>query len=224
MLKQIAIAATCLSCAACSSVRSGLPLGAPAYAVIPAESADPVSREYLIGPFDTVSVNVFREPQLSVANAQVDTGGAIMLPLVGKVQATGMSAAGLSDDVQSKMQRFLKKPKVSVSITSNSQTIAVEGGVNQPGIFPIPGKSSLIEALALAKGPTVVAAQDEVIVFRKINGQRAAARFDMRRIRMGLDPDPDIRPGDRIVVGIDGMKEGYVNFFSKIPFLSFRPF
>lgn len=223
-MKRIVIAVMCLSCAACSSVRSGIPLGAQNYAVIPAEAAEPVASEYLIGPFDTVSVSVFREPQLSVTNAQVDTGGAIMLPLVGKVQATGMSAASLSYDVETKMQRFLKKPKVSVSITSNSQTIAVEGGVNQPGIFPIPGKSSLIEALALAKGPTVVAAQDEVIVFRKLNGQRAAARFDMRRIRMGLDPDPDIRPGDRIVVGIDGMKEGYVNFFSKIPFLSFRPF
>jgi len=199
-------------------------LGEQAYAVIPVEAGDPVASEYLIGSFDTVSVNVFREPQLSVEAAQVDTGGAIMLPLVGKVQVVGMSAESLSADIEAKLQRFLKRPQVAVSITSNSQTIAVEGGVNQPGIFPIQGKSSLIEAVALAKGTAVTAAQDEVIVFRKINGQRAAGRFDIRRIRMGLDPDPDIRPGDRIVVGTDGMKEGYVNFFSKIPLLSFRPF
>lgn len=224
MLKRTALVVVCLSCAACSSVRSGLPLGQASYALIPAETANTAPGEYLIGPMDAVSVSVFREPQLSVADVQVDSGGAIVLPLIGKIQAAGVSTAELSDNVRLELARYVKRPQVFTSVTSNSQTIAVEGSVNQPGIFPIRGTSSLIEALAMAKSTTNVAAQDEVIVFRQINGQRVAARFDMRRIRMGLDPDPQIQPGDRIVVGTDGMKEGYLDFFSKIPFLSFRPF
>lgn len=221
MFKGIALAVFCLTCAACST-RSGLPLGPQAYSVIPVEQAAASPGVYLIGPLDTVSVNVFREPQLSVTNLQVDTGGDLMLPLVGKVHATGESAAGLSDRIQTQLRRYLKHPSVSVSVTSNSQTIAIEGGVTQPGIYPIPGRSSLIEALALARGPTVVAAQDEVLVFRKLNGKRAVARFDMRLIRMGRFPDPEILPGDRIVVGYNGLKEAYVNFISRMPFFSYR--
>lgn len=222
MLNKAGFLVICMSiaCSACS-VRSGLPLGPQAYAVIPADEAAPA--KYLIGPLDTISVTVFREPQLSLTDARVDAGGEIVLPLVGIVQASGKTAGELSEQIQISMKRYLNDPHVSVTVASVSQTIAVEGGVNQPGVYAIPtGKSSLIEALALARSPTQLAANDQVIVFRKINGQRAGARFDIRRVRMGLDPDPVIYPGDRIVVGFDALKESWEFYFKAPIFNLFR--
>lgn len=208
-----------LSVSACS-VRSDLPLGPQAYSVISAEEVAP--GKYLIGPLDTVNVTIFREPQLSVSDAHVDAGGEIVLPLLGVVKASGKTAGELSEQIQTDMKRYLNDPRVSVTVESISQTIAVEGGVNQPGVYTIPGKSSLIEALALARSPTQLAANDQVIVFRKINGQRAGARFDIRRVRMGLDPDPVIYPGDRIVVGFDALKETWEYYFKAPIFNLFR--
>ena len=220
MQKRAVFFATCFCLAGCS-VRSELPLGRP-YAAVPAEPADPVPGEYLIGPLDTLNIMVFREPQLSVPTAQVDAGGEIVLPLIGMVKASGKSAGDLSNQLQTSLRRYLLNPRVAVAVNSISQTIAVEGAVNQPGIYPIAGKSSLIEALALARSPTHVAANDQVVVFRRINGQRVGARFDIRRIRMGLDPDPAILPGDRVVVGFHGLKEAWREYLAAPIFNVFR--
>lgn len=223
MFKKTALLLACLSLAiAACSVRSNLPLGPKAYAMIPADTEDAAPGKYLIGPLDKLNITVFREPQLSMANAQVDQGGELVLPLVGALQVTGKTAGELSAQLKGEYRRFLNHPQVSVTVDSVSRTIAVEGGVNQPGVYPIAGKSSLIEAMALARSPTEVAANDQVIVFRKINGQRAGARFDIRRIRMGLDPDPVIYPGDRIVVGFDALKESWRFYFEKPIFNIFR--
>ena len=219
--RRLILLALCSATAACG-VRSELPLGAPAYALIPAEVAAPAPDRYLLGPMDVVSILVFREPELSVESSQIDPAGNIVLPLIGAVRAEGRSPAELSQFVESALTRYVHNPQVSISITQIGQTIAVEGGVNQPGVYPIPGRSSLIEALALARSTSQIAANDQVIVFREIDGRRAGARFDIRRIRAGLDPDPVILPGDRIVVGFSALKEAWREYFTAPIFNIFR--
>jgi polysaccharide export outer membrane protein len=221
VLKNVAVCVICLSCAACG-VSSNLPLGSASYAMIPATTSDQDLSAYLIGPLDTLNIAVFREPQLSAPSLQVDAGGDIVIPLLGRVRAAGKSAADLSQEIEAGLRRYLINPSVAVNVNSVRQTIAVEGGVNQPGIYQIPGKTTLLEAIALARSPSEVAAQDQVLVFRKIDGRMAAARFDIRRIRMGLDPDPVILAGDRVVVGFDGLKEAWRDYFSKGIFNAFR--
>jgi polysaccharide export outer membrane protein len=224
VLRNVAVGLVCLSCAACgmNGVTSNLPLGAASYAVIPATTSDQDLTAYAIGPLDTLNITVFREPQLSAPSLQVDSGGDIVLPLIGKVRAAGKTAADLSLEIETGFKRYLNNPSVAVNVNSARQTIAVEGSVNQPGVFQIPGKTSLLEAMALARSPSDVAANDQVLVFRKIDGRMAAARFDIRRIRMGLDPDPVIFAGDRIVVGFSGLKEAWRDYFSKGVFNAFR--
>lgn len=221
MFRKVALCVICLSSTACG-VSSNLPLGSASYAVIPATSADQDLSAYLIGPLDNLNIAVFREPQLSAPSLQVDAGGDIVLPLIGKVRAAGKSTADLSIEIEQVFKRYLNNPSVAVNVTSARQTIAVEGSVNQPGVYQIPGKTSLLEAMALARSPSEVAANDQVLVFRKIDGRMAAARFDIRRIRMGLDPDPVILAGDRIVVGFSGLKEAWRDYFSKGIFNAFR--
>jgi polysaccharide biosynthesis/export protein len=210
-----------LSCSACA-VQSPLPTGHTAYQIIPAVAAPLEGQEYLIGPLDTVSVTVFREPELSVAEAQVDSAGKLPLPLLGTVFAGGKTAEALASELEQDLRAYLHNPRVTVAVNSITQKVVVEGTVNQPGVYDIRGNSSLLEALAMARSPTEVADLDQIFVFRQIDGQTHGARFNLRRIRTGIDPDPVIVAGDRIVVGQDAVAAAWRDYVSAPIFNVFR--
>lgn len=163
---------------------------------------------YLIGPADELKVDVLYEPEISLEPTRVDTNGDIQVALIGRVHAAGKSATELSQEIQDRLgARFLRNPRVVVGITDYArQNVTVEGEVEQPGVYRVQGTSSLLQALALARGPRRVAKLDDVFVFRTVNGQRLAARFDLRRIRYGYEPDPLILGGDKVVVGYSEIK------------------
>lgn len=203
-------------------VTSSLPRGQQAYSVIPPSDTVEVPTRYLLGANDTISLKVFQEPELSAEALQIDPSGNIDLPLLGSVRAQGLSPSDLSRQLEQALTRYLRKPRVSVALVQSGQTITVEGAVKQPGVFPIRGRSSLVEALALAQSPIPVAANDQIFVFRNINGRRAGARFDIRRIRAGIDPDPVLLPGDQVMVGFSALKETWQEFLSAPVFNLFR--
>ena len=82
----------------------------------------------------------------------------------------------------------------------NSQRVTVDGAVIKPGIFPITGKMSLLQAIALAEGLSKIADPTGVVVFRQVNGQRMAARFDLKQVRGGRTADPNLVAGDIVMV------------------------
>jgi polysaccharide export outer membrane protein len=82
----------------------------------------------------------------------------------------------------------------------NSQRITVDGAVKSPGIFPITGKTSLLQMIALAGGLDPVADPAGILVFRVVENKRMAARFDLRRIRSGKRDDPLLQAGDIVMV------------------------
>jgi len=221
---NLTVAAMCLLCACGGGMNTPLPLGAQAYSVIPATAQTGPSKEYTIGPLDTVSVDVFQEPDLSAKDVQVDAAGNVLLPLVGTVHAAGKTASQLSTEVKGRLARYLVKPSVTVTTNSITQKVTVEGEVNQPGVYEIKGNSSLLEALAMAHSPTEVAALNQVLVFRSVEGRRTGAAFDLRRIRAGIDPDPVIIGGDRIVVGYSAVKGAWRDFLKFPIFNIFRVF
>src|SRR3546814_922518 len=115
--------------------------------------------------------------------------------------------------------KYLVNPQVSVSVASSvSQNVTVEGNVNQPGVYAINGRSTLLQALAQAQSPTDVANLSQVVIFRNIDGRRAGAVFDVKAIREGRTPDPEILGGDVIVVGFDAVKGAFRDFFKMAPF------
>lgn len=223
LLKLLLAGSVCLAGSACG-VRSNLPSGQSAYSVIPVEPVSQAPTSYLIGPMDTISVSVFREPELSVESMQVDPTGNIVIPLLGTIQAKGSSPEGLSRIIEAGLLRYVHDPRVAITVQQTGRTIVVEGAVNKPGVYPITGRSSLIEALALAGSPSQYADNDQIFVFREIDGQQAGARFDIRRIRAGLDPDPAILPGDLVVVNLSGVKEAWRDYVSIPVFNAFRSF
>lgn len=194
--------------------------GSSAYEAIP--EGDVVSpRRVAIRPSDTVSVTVYREPELSLEKAVVDPDGNIQIPLLGPVDAAGLTAAELARDLERRFAaRFLVDPSVTVAILEAAQQqVTVTGAVTQPGVYEIPGRISLIDAVALARGPTNVAKFDQVVVFRRYHGKRVGGMFDLGAINAGLAPDIEILGGDQIIVGTDGLKQAYRDALQAAPLL-----
>ncbi|MDZ4307589.1 MAG: polysaccharide biosynthesis/export family protein [Allopontixanthobacter sp.] len=221
MKRILVVTVLSLSCAACG-VKSPLPTGQAAYAIIPPLDAPRTVESYQIGPLDTVNVTVFQEPDLSVEEVKIDPSGRLPLPLLGSVNATGKTADELASDIRQRLATYLVNPNVSVTVNSITQRVIVEGSVKQPGVYDIRGNSSLIEALAMAQSPTNVADLDQVFVFRQINGQTHGARFDLQRIRAGIDADPAIIAGDRVVVGLNEVAAAWQDYLAAPVFNVFR--
>lgn len=161
---------------------------------------------YLIGPIDKLRIRVFQVPDLSFEDIQVDASGNLQMPLIGSVPAAGRTPAQLSVDLQTLLaQRYLRNPQVSVSVAeAASQKLTVDGAVIKPGVYTMRGRTTLLQAVAMADGPTKTAALDSVVVFRQAGDRRMVAVFDLAAIRGGQAVDP-VLSGDDIVV-VDGSR------------------
>lgn len=220
MNRSIKVVGLALACGACS-VKSPLPQGAAAYAIIPPEAPAPAS-DYVIGPLDKVKVTVFREPDLSLEEVTIDPTGKLPMPLLGTVTATGKTPDALARELERGLATYLVNPKVTVSVASITQRVIVEGHVEEAGVYDIRGNATLLEAIALAGSPTKTADLDQIYVFRRINGQVQGARFNLRTIRAGIDPDPAIIAGDRVVVGLDAVAAAWQDYANSAVFNVFR--
>lgn len=218
--------AAALLIAACADTAGGpipynVALGAP-----DAPTLAPLESDYRIAPMDTVAVKVFRSNDLS-GDYQVDLTGHISLPLVGEVPAANLTTAQLDDKLTQVLgQKYFENPDVSIGIkASTRRSVTVDGAVKQAGTFPVAGPTSLMQAVALAGGTTEDANARRVAVFRTMAGQRQGAAFDLAAIRHGQAEDPQIYPGDIVVVDGSSIKAGFKRVMQSFPMLSiFRPF
>jgi polysaccharide export outer membrane protein len=176
---------------------------------------------YKIAPMDKLAIKVFKMDDLS-GDYDVDLAGNISLPLIGQVQAVNLTTAQLDEQLTQKLgEKYLEHPDVSVAIkASTAHVVTVDGAVKEGGSFPVGGPISLIQAVAMAKGTTEDANAHRVAVFRTISGQRQAAAFDLTSIRRGEMADPQIYPGDIIVVDGSSVKAAQKQIFQSIPLLA----
>lgn len=108
---------------------------------------------YALGPEDQISIWVSEAEDISSRSYQIDSGGFINLPLVGRIQAAGQTAPGLEAVIAKELSVYYKDPKVAVSVTEvRSQPVSVIGSVATPGVHQIRGRKTLIEVLSLAGG------------------------------------------------------------------------
>lgn len=181
---------------------------------------------YRIGPMDTLDITVFQVPELTRV-AQVDAAGQIVLPLIGAVDAAGKTVAELQSDVTSRLKvRYLQSPEVTIYVKEfASQKVTVEGSVTAPGVYPISGRTTLLQVIAMARGTDRMAREDRVVIFRNVHDQRMAALYDIRQIRAGTLEDPEIYGNDMVVVERSGIKSVLGNVTGAMPMLGlFRPF
>lgn len=175
----------------------------------------------LIGPLDVLAVDVFGVPDFT-RQVQVDAGGRIAMPLIGTLDAGGKTAGELAATITSALRgRYVRNPNVTVNIVSSvSQVVTVDGEVVEPGLYPVTNQTTLLRALASAKGMTEYARQREVVILRKVQGQNMAALYDVGAIRRGAYDDPFVYANDVIVVGDSPQRRLFKDLISVTPLLA----
>jgi polysaccharide export outer membrane protein len=235
LFAALALAGVLLA-AGCADTRGGSipydhPLAAPDQ-----QTFQTLPQDYKIAPLDKLSIKLFGEetgqtgqqPSNSITGEySVDLAGRISLPLGGVVEAANLTTEQLDNQLTKLYgSKDVEHPDISVAIeASTAHVVTVDGAVQQAGQYPVAGPMTLIQTIALARGTTEDANARRVAVFRTIGGQRQAAAFDLTAIRRGEAKDPQIYPGDIVVVDGSSIKAAQKQIFQTFPFLSiFRPF
>ena len=176
---------------------------------------------YALRPSDQISVNVFREPDLSLTEVMLGVDGSVSLPLLGTIPAAGLTTRQLEQDIaQRLLAAGLRSPMVSVNIANYaSHLVTVEGSVEDPGVYTFQPGSRLSSAIAMGGGPTRTANTNQVAVFRESPDGVMIALFDYGQMRQGTMLDPVLAPGDRVVIGTDGLSVFYQDVLKTLPAL-----
>jgi len=189
----------------------------------PPSRADVVAenRPYLIGPFDTLTIDVFGIQELTNREIRADAAGRISFPLAGTIDAAGRTPAELEDEIERRLRPSIRNPQVTVNLKETvSQVVTVDGEVRQPGLYPVVGRMTLMRAVARAQGLGEFARQSHVVIFRTVNGQRLAALYNLRAIRLGMYDDPEVYANDVIVVGDDQARRIFRDALQIVPLLT----
>jgi polysaccharide export outer membrane protein len=193
-------------------------------AVLPAPARQDLTaadRPALIGPLDTILVDVFNVSDLS-REIQVDASGRIAMPLIGTIDARGRTAQELATAIEAALRgRYVRNPEVTINIKSSvSQVVTIDGQVVEPGLYPVTNQMTLLRAIASAKGMTEFARDDEVVILRTVGGRKMAGLYNIEAIRRGAYDDPAIYANDVVVVGDSPQRRLFRDFVSLAPLLA----
>ena len=161
------------------------------------------ARPYFVGPFDKLTVDVFGIAELSNREVTVDETGKIRFPPAGIVEVGGKTLAEIDQALAAALRaNHVREPQVTVRLKEAvSQVLTIDGEVKNPGVYPVLGNMTLTRAMAVSNGVTDLAKLEDVVVFRTVRGQRYAALYDLKAIRRGAQPDPEVFANDVVVVG-----------------------
>jgi polysaccharide export outer membrane protein len=134
-------------------------------ALIPRQPTVP---EYVLGAGDQIVLRVVDMEEISDKPLRIDPNGFIDLPMVGRVQASGLTVEQLKAELASKLSKYINKPQISINLTDNqSRPVSVIGSVNNPGVLQLQGPKRLIEVVSMAGG-TRADAGGKIIVTRQL--------------------------------------------------------
>lgn len=172
---------------------------------------------YRIGASDVLDISVFKVPELTTS-VEVTETGSINLPLLGEVPAAGKTTQQLERELTAQLgAKYLQNPQVRVMVKeNNSQRVTIQGAVKKPGLYPLKGRTTLYELVAIAGG-LENNSDSTVLVVRTSNGKRSAAKFDISAIEKGQAEDPTVQSGDMVVAGSSAIKTGFNAVLKALP-------
>jgi polysaccharide biosynthesis/export protein len=175
-------------------------------AQVPAPDTTPAAAEesspYYVAPGDVLRISVWKEPELST-EVFVRLDGMITVSVVGDVRAAGKTTEQIATEVRTKLRSVLEVPQVTVTVAQAvSARFYVIGEVAASGAFPLTGRLSVLQALALAGGFREFAKRDRIVVIRDRRGQRQAIVFNFRDLEAGINLEQNIaiEAGDTLIV------------------------
>lgn len=184
----------------CATAPPSLPVNGGADTAVPAN--------YLIGPGDTLTVFVYRAPELSATALPVRPDGRISLPLIPDIQAAGQSPTALARAIEEKLKDYVREPNVTVMVQSfvgqPNRQIRVIGEATQPLAIPYREGLSVLDVMIGARGLTRYAAGNRAEIIRRPPGGAAPHAISVRLddLLRGGDISQDIamQPGDTLVI------------------------
>lgn len=169
---------------------------------VPAPSATvaphPVPKDYTIGSEDLLAINVWKEPELS-RTVPVRPDGKITLPLVGDVQASGLTPEKLEATLKEGLKAYVASPEVTVIVQEvKSLKFNIVGEINHPGSFPLGQPTTVLDAIAVGGGLRDFAKASHIYVLR---GNTRLA-FNYKDVIKGkrLSQNIVLQSGDTVVI------------------------
>jgi polysaccharide export outer membrane protein len=162
-----------------------------------------LASDVLLGAGDTLKITVYDNPDLTL-ETKISEAGFITFPLIGNVSLEGLTASGAEKKIAELLKKggFVRKPEVNIEVTLiQSQQISVLGQVNKPGRYPMEGRRSITDMLAMAGGITMDGGET-VTVVRSLNGKSAKRVVDIiEMVQSGnLAENYDLEPNDLVYV------------------------
>lgn len=159
------------------------------------------NEQVTISAGDMLDIKVFQADELS-GKVRVDSNGQISLPLLGTIKVAGLTPIEVETRLKNQLgSKYLQNPQVTVFMEKfTNQRVTLEGEVKKPGVYPITGSVTLLQAIAMAEGLATLADESKVVLFRRVGDKTKAYNLNLGSIRNGTLRDPYIRGDDRIVV------------------------
>jgi len=170
-----------------------------ALSTLPVEES---SQDYTLGAEDSVEVQVWKNPDLS-RTVTVRPDGKISLPLIGDVQAAGLTATQLTEAVTEKLKEYYKEPaQVTVIVHQiNSYAIYVIGEMRGAGKHVVRSGTTFLQAVSLAGGFTPFASKNRITLRRRGNdGTEIVTPIRYKDVLAGTQANVVLKPGDIIIV------------------------
>lgn len=168
-----------------------------------ADATKPHDATFVIGNDDVLAINVWKEPDIS-RSIPVRSDGKISLPLVGEVQAAGITPLKLEQDIAARLKNYIAEPEVTVIVQQvNSQKFNILGQVNRPGSYPLATSPTVLDAIAVAGGFRDFAKQKAIYVLRQNpDGTQSRMPFNYKDVVKGRNTAQNVKlqPRDTIVV------------------------
>lgn len=169
---------------------------------LPSSSTTFSELDYILGAEDVIEVLVWKNADLS-RTVFIRPDGKVSLPLIGDVQAEGLTPSELRDSIKVLLRRYKKTPEVSVIVKEiNSLSIFLVGEVLQPGKIQLRSETTLLQVITLAGGFTEFANRKKIVLLRKENGRERRFKINYNDILDGTNPEGNVilRRGDTILV------------------------
>jgi polysaccharide biosynthesis/export protein len=165
---------------------------------VPKGGVDP---NYVIGPSDTLDVNVFNEPKFS-GNLPVRPDGMISIALLGDIPAAGLTPMQLGAEISTRLKKLITDPSVTVSVLSiNSKRVYLVGEVGKVGPLPMTPGMTPLQAIATAGGPGPYANTKRIYILRTVNGKQQKIPFNYKKaLKDGDMQGVSLVSGDTIVI------------------------
>jgi polysaccharide export outer membrane protein len=186
-------------------VRSTFSLVVALWTAVALAQTAPLSRgEYQLGPGDSIRVQVYQSPDLTV-EARVSESGAITYPLIGGVNVGGLSISQAESRIADALRKgeILKAPQVNIVLLQvRGNQVSVLGQVNKPGRFPLETVNVRVSDMLAAAGGVMPTGDDVLVVAGVRNGQPFRKSIDIPTLFQGAKPEDDIllKGGDTLYV------------------------